>query len=195
MNAVKTYENENLKLEIVYDPDPESPREWDNLGTMVCWHSKYALGDKQPKMDLRDWSHRLVNMDDDTEPSVVWEEIHKQFIILPLYLYDHGGITMRTSKFSCGWDSGQVGWIYCEKGKEGMTDEQLTNYLEGEVETYDTFLRGEIYGFRAYKLVTCKECGHIEEEEVDLCWGFYGSDHVKSGLIEYLPDEFKALLD
>jgi len=35
----------------------------------------------------------------------------KTHIILPLYLYDHSGITMNTTGFSCGWDSGQVGYI------------------------------------------------------------------------------------
>ena len=37
----------------------------------------------------------------------------KGFTMLPLYLYDHSGITMSISPFSCPWDSGQVGWIYC----------------------------------------------------------------------------------
>ena len=31
------------------------------------------------------------------------------FVFLPLYLFDHSGITMNTSGFSCPWDSGQVG--------------------------------------------------------------------------------------
>jgi hypothetical protein len=35
-------------------------------------------------------------------------------VILPLYLYDHGGITISCSPFSCPWDSGQVGWIYAD---------------------------------------------------------------------------------
>ena len=35
------------------------------------------------------------------------------FVFLPLYLFDHSGITMNTSGFSCPWDSGQVGWIFC----------------------------------------------------------------------------------
>ena len=34
---------------------------------------------------------------------------------LPLYLYDHSGITMNTGGFSCSWDSGQMGWIYATK--------------------------------------------------------------------------------
>ena len=35
--------------------------------------------------------------------------ISQKFLMLPLYLYDHSGITMNTTGFSCPWDSGQVG--------------------------------------------------------------------------------------
>ena len=35
-----------FELEVVQDTDPESPRTWDNLGTMVCFHKRYELGDK-----------------------------------------------------------------------------------------------------------------------------------------------------
>ena len=41
LNDMKKYE-----LKIVQDTDPESPRTWDNLGTMVCFHKRYELGDK-----------------------------------------------------------------------------------------------------------------------------------------------------
>lgn len=41
--------------------------------------------------------------------------ISEKYIVLPLYLYDHSGITMNTTGFSCPWDSGQVGWIYASK--------------------------------------------------------------------------------
>ena len=35
-------------------------------------------------------------------------ELNSVAIVQPLYLYDHGGITMNTTGFSCSWDSGQV---------------------------------------------------------------------------------------
>lgn len=35
--------------------------------------------------------------------------------ILPLYLYDHSGLTMSTSDFGDRWDSGCVGFIYMDK--------------------------------------------------------------------------------
>ena len=36
----------------------ESPREWDNMCTMVCWHRRYNLGDKHnfdEPQDFWDW--------------------------------------------------------------------------------------------------------------------------------------------
>ena len=129
------------------DEDAFSPREWDNMGTMVCWHRGHNLGDEQPKCSPDEY-----DLPDDV-------------IKLPLYLYDHSGITMSTSPFSCPWDSGQVGFIYCEKGKEGMSDEAITKCLEGEVEEYDNYLTGNVWGY---------VIEDSQGEELDSCWGFIG---------------------
>lgn len=109
----KQVTKDGFKLEILHDEDAESPREWDNLGTMVCWHSRYNLGDK----------HNYIDSDD------FKEEINdSNSIILPLYLYDHSGITISTGPFSCSWDSGQVGYIYVtfEKIKEEYSVTEIT---------------------------------------------------------------------
>ncbi len=34
-------------LEIYHDEMPEFPREWENLGIMICGHRNYNLGDEQ----------------------------------------------------------------------------------------------------------------------------------------------------
>ena len=76
-------------------------------------------------------------------------------VILPLYLYDHSGITMSSSPFSCRWDSGQVGWYFVSKKKvreeygvkkitQSLID-KVTEVLESEVKTYDMYLTGELY--------------------------------------------------
>lgn len=36
----------------------------------------------------------------------------KPCLVLPLYLYDHSGLAMNTTGFSCPWDSGKVGIIF-----------------------------------------------------------------------------------
>lgn len=151
-----------LTLRIEHDTDPESPRDWDNLGTMVCWHRRYKLGDEQPNCRPDEF------------------EIPKGAIYLPLYLYDHSGITMNTIGFSCPWDSGQVGWIYVtrekvleEYGWDRLTAtgrKQIETYLRSEVETYDQYLQGDVWGY-----VIEDEDG----EQVDSCWGFYGREYAE----------------
>lgn len=96
------------------------------------------------------------------------ELLPKVAVVLPLYLYDHSGITMATTPFSCQWDSGQVGFIYCsfDKIKEEygeLTEEtkaKAKEVLEAEVKVYDCYLRGDVYGY--------------ETDSGDSCWGYYG---------------------
>jgi hypothetical protein len=126
--------------------DFDNPRSWDNLGTMVCFHNRYDLGDNHH------YNHNNYNGWDEMKNSITKEE--DVAVILPLYLYDHSGITMSTSPFSCRWDSGQVGWTFVSKKKireeygvkriSKELIEKVTEMLEGEVRTYDMYLTGEL---------------------------------------------------
>ena len=154
----------DVEIQIHRDDTPCNPRhEWDNLGTMVCWHSRYDLGDKDHGFERY-------------SPEEFTEEINdKNSIMLPLYLYDHSGITMNTSGFSCQWDSGQVGYIFITKEKiraeygwKRITKKRkakIIQYLKNEVETYDNYLTGSVYGY-----VVENELKGIN----DSCWGYYG---------------------
>lgn len=195
--------------EIVPDESSESPREWDNVGKMICWHRNYALGDEQPDMTPDQYKveivpgednaafmklvyHAYPDADEDDDAATAFMEklteewLEQNTVMLPLYLYDHSGITMRTSSFSCNWDSGQVGFIYCTKEKamkefgcsENEWRERATDCLEDEVKTYDQYLTGDVYGY-----IIKDEQG----EEVESCWGFFGHD--------YCEQEAKAICD
>jgi hypothetical protein len=159
-------------VKVVQDDYPLNPRtEYDNLCTMVCFHRRYNLGDKHnfTPESIREYLS-------ENKKTVFWK---------PLYLYDHSGITISTGPFSCPWDSGQVGYIYIERetflkefGFKKMTKkakERLDSLLTGEVEEYDNYLTGEVYGFM------------VEDEEeniVDSCWGFIGDQEycLKEGI-------------
>jgi hypothetical protein len=170
------------RIDIIQDTDPESPRTWDNLGTMICFHSRYNLGDKH------NYNHNHYNGWGEMEKDIIKTE--NVGVILPLYLYDHSGITMNTTGFSCGWDSGQVGFIFISKekireeyGVKRITQkvrDRITKNLVGEVETYDQYLTGDIYGYRITDTET--------DEKLDSCWGFYGSDYCMEegkGIVDY----------
>ena len=72
---------------------------------------------------------------------------------------DHSGLAMQTTSFNDPWDSGQVGWIYVSKedalkefGGEkmiGAIREKAEDLMRSEVAAYDSYLRGECYGFAA----------------------------------------------
>lgn len=179
MNTVETKKIGDYQYDIMTDDEPESPRDWDNLGTMVCFHRRYNLGDK----------HDFDNPDDFRK---FIKNNRKIGIVLPLYLYDHGGITMNTTGFGCPWDSGQVGWIYISKEKmrseygykriSKKLIERVRQYLINEVGTYDQYLMGEIYGFRITK----------DDEEVDSCWGYYGLDACRTEVESIIQHMMKS---
>lgn len=92
-------------------------------------------------------------------------------------------ISMRTSPFSCPWDSGKVGFIYMtraqalkEYGWKVLTAQrraQIVRRLEDEVQVYDDYLTGQVYGFDI-------EVWDGEDwVAADSCWGFYGMDAYK----------------
>jgi hypothetical protein len=149
-------------VRIEQDQDTDSPRDWCNMGKMVCWHRRYILGDEQPREDPADYYDSKIK-----------PVLKAGGICLPLYLYDHGGITMRTGSFSDPWDSGQVGWIYatakeirdsflCKRITKSIR-ERATKSLIGEVDTYAQFLEGRVYYVNI----------EYEGEHLDSCGGIY----------------------
>lgn len=128
--------------------------------------------------------------------------ISEKAVIMPLYLYDHSGLAMSTSDsyypFNDPWDAGQVGWIYApyeriekEFGEvNSETIRRAEEILRAEVEVYNQYLSGSVYGFTLDKMVVldknlCKGCDRdIKEcfgcynlhglEHIDSCYGFYG---------------------
>lgn len=65
-----------------------------------------------------------------------------------------------------------------------QTGEDLINNLKTTAEVYSSWALGDCYGYTITKPVTCECCDNTDDEEPASCWGFYGDDHVKSGLID-----------
>jgi len=156
--------------EVLWDecPDQESPRDWDNLGTMVCWHTRCSLGDETVR-SARGKSEQFGNQQDLYDFTC-----SKDVISLPIYLYEHSGQTVRTYPFGDRWDSGQVGWIVCTKEKvrkwfgwTAITEKRLAQVkaeLREEVSTYDEYLRGDVYFWKVMK----------DGEVVEAVYGYLG---------------------
>jgi hypothetical protein len=198
-----------------------NPRDWSNVGTMACYHPSYNLGDDVDPRDFLDnevecdkckgygevdpiapnadgdeapvecdecegTGHRTINIVD-------W--IKKEYgarVIIPLFLYDHSGISMsagaaiagkaddsdfdrsRRHPFdSHGWDVSSIGVVFdtpdavLECMGEDATNEQIEACLRSEVEVYSSYLEGDVTYYS------------VQDEETnfhDSCFGFVG-DH------------------
>jgi hypothetical protein len=171
-------DNEGKTLYIInYDEDCyDSPREDDNLGTMLCFHRRYNLGDSEQLLNKKGYYYDSDNYDS-------WDEMEKAIkkendiaIILPLWLHDHSGISMSFGR-TCSWDSGQVGFIFIDK--ETIRKEynckrinkklllKVEEILKSEVKYYDTYLRGEVYNFVSYEL-TDEILKEVNEKTLDI---------------------------
>ena len=149
------YKGYTIKIE--QDTDPTDPRRgWDNLGTI---YGKWGEGDFSSIENNYNW--------EDTQ-----KYLNKNFIWLPVYGYEHGGRTVKTTPFSCRWDSGLMGVIAVSKDVARKEYGRLTKkrvdkieqYLLGEVETFDHYLTGNVWGYEVYK----------DEEFISSCWGYFG---------------------
>lgn len=176
MEAINSIEYKGMTIQICYDLNAESPREWDNVGTIYSNH-----------MDYNPDGHKIDEIENE-EGELVSEELDRRFIWLPVYYYEHSGLTVSTKRdypYNDGWDSGLFGIIAVEKamvrndwGWKAITKErreQILRGLEGEIEIFDSYCRGEVYGF-----VVEDE----SEERVESCGGYYGDEGMKDAIYD-----------
>lgn len=189
MYEKESIDYKGMSIKIYYDEDPDSPREWDNLGTIYSNNRNYNL-------DNHDIDELL---DEDGELNE--KELSKHFIWLPVYAYEHSGITVSTGHgypYNDGWDSGLFGIIAVSKervrkeyGWKKITEERrkrIEKYLDGEIEVLDMYFTGEVYGYVAED---------EEENHIESCWGFFGDGGLEEaireakGAIDYELEERK----
>lgn len=125
--------------------------------------------------------------------------IEKNIVLLPVYAYIHSGVSLKVGSFQgllpqghAEFDSGQIGYIYVTKDKilkdfnvKKITKkirEEAVNCLISEIETFNQYLEGDIYG---YNIKSINEA----------CRGYYGYDYclqeAKDVVDCYLKQEIK----
>ena len=178
---------DGFRLVVRKDEDPIDPRRMgDNFGSLVCF-DKYLPGDNHGYRDKDDFLKALLigHFGDEEKAEEFWdrmeqeylcdpekvrddhilEELSKDHIILPVYLYRHSGDTVSTEPFSDPWDSGQIGWIYADRASVAAQFGEMNDYtiplakqvMENEVATWNDYIMGENY---AYDLVN-EQTGEI----------------------------------
>ena len=196
---------------IQQDINPDDPRIDDEgiISRMFCWHRNYKLGDHHTFTDTADmlWSLmqeaniHVAKDRDEMSTTDMRNALQDAAIILPLWLYDHSGISMscgdRTYPYDDPWDSGQVGWIVVLKSDmdnmgityKGNWRNTAIDICKNDVQTYNMWLTGDIYGYQVFVKDDRNEW-HPE----DSCWGFYGTNILENGMCDYI-DGLRTAID
>lgn len=221
--ASKKVDNAELVLTIWPDYDAELPR--GECDRVVIWakdtHRRHNFHEEASETVLDRIKSRMPIPDDrEDEPSQIWWLYKNQtptssYCIQPLFMYDHSGLRFSTAPFSCGWDSGQIGWVMTdatlwstEMGLKWDTERVNVGITE-DVSILDDFYVYGAYGFTTEKKALCQCCGQtIDDDSREDCGGFYGpitntslikgvetECGAREQIKDYLPEEFKDLLE
>ena len=178
--VIDTFIHDGMTVEILpYEGDIENlnPRHDDCFCVIVADHPKYEIGDTEhgyrPENGYTWGPGSLQEVHDDIVRT------HKDCLIKPLYLMDHGMIGVSLRHYGDKWDSGQVGWVFVSRqmirdnwGIKRVTKEYLAKaeaLMASEVEEYGRWLEGSVYIFR----VTNPATG--ESEKGDPMIGMYST--------------------
>lgn len=190
-----------------------TPREDSEHCTHMCiWWNRYSLGDYEETQDytpteyLSDLvSDRLPDADTfDKTPLEMLEMLYadKDFIALPIYVYEHGMITISTSDIVNPyghWDSGMAGFIWTDKdsflkfyGECENWRDAAKKVMTDEVEVYDMYLLGEVYciDITPYDL----ETQDFDDTRSDFIGSFYSRKYGDDLAEEMIRDETSATI-
>lgn len=192
MENYKTIEYRGYNINIKYDDDPQSPREWGHISTIYSNSRTYNPDNRS--IDEIYYQECYQDEDGIFESSKFSED----YIWLPVYAYIHSGITIschRTGQYEDKFDSGLLGIIAVEKSVAAReygynqigehARKIIEGYLEEEIKVLNAYYTGEVYGYTITKM---DDEGN--EEQHYSCWGFYGEDALKS-----IENECKEYID
>ena len=184
--------NLQKQLIVTIDEDEwfESPREWDNLGTLYTWEGEYSSPDKHNFNEGLEFLGSIIGEeliekihDKYNNVSEFFEDITKRldklgYILYPVSKYEHSDVIYSIG-VSRGWDSGVVGVIFAEKKKicEWFNTKKVTQKIrekviqnfESELEIYTDYANG--YGMHSV------EIEKLSGDQVEIVGGYYKPDH------------------
>ena len=164
-------------FKIVQDENPIDPREWGinyNVSQFVLFHKRYSL---PCEIDIDPYEFDSY--------SEMGEALSKEYpVVIPVYAYEHGGMTIRAHSFSCSFDSGQIGFVVVSEATikreygdvSPKTIDDATAMAMAELKEYNQYLTGDVWGYYIMEKKTC-DLGCEHEVELDSCFGFYGEEN------------------
>ena len=203
MNAIETLKarlpnGNKAKAELVYDQHATTPRECDNLGTILIAPNK---------------SHWIANSDVAVDTSIPfgknpfehWENLRREqlklkksdiAVVYPITKYEHGAISLSLG-YTKGWDYTVSGFVYVTKdtlrkeyGVKRITKSMLNNAkncLQTELDTLSSWLNGDCYGWQIKEYSIAEDgLSWQEVDTLDACWGYLDQDYARNDMKDAL---------
>ena len=185
MNKIEELEYKGFAIKTYYDYDAESPREWDNLGTIATLQFVQEI-------------KHLGSTRGERVKEGILEEVEfvgkNGGVVLPIYCYEHGSIALSTKAWTglpeghAQFDTRIEGFIFATasdirkwfnvKHISLKLQKTVKEVLANEVSTYGAYVNGDVYGW------TLEDANG---ELIQSCWGYYD--------YEYMIEECKSQAD
>jgi len=164
-------------INIYYDEDAgcrENPNDWWGDSFLVFDHRQFCIEKKgYSPQDIFDDGGRV-----------------KGYFVFRCYAYIHSGVVLSVGSPAgfpdIRWDVSSTGYWLVKREKGCYTVEKARQVAENMCSAWNTYLSGEVYGYMLED---------SEEDEEGGCWGFYGYDYEKSGLLESAKAEIDWLIE
>lgn len=157
-------------VEIEQDDSAEYPFEHHDIFTLYSNHRRFNPN-KRSFEELFNEEGNLPTLEQLNSSRSDYEHFR-------IYTYQHDGMTVSATPFSCPFDSGLLGIVAVKKKDVSDPEKAFEDY----VKTLDQYLQGDVYG-----VVIKDEMGEV----VDSCWGFYGhDDETCESMLEWIPNEY-----
>lgn len=175
------YETDKNFVEVYLDDCPYNPL--DNLNTFYFYmqHWRYDLGNIAEKYDdCSNWNDVKERLETDYDIAMM----------LPVYMYEHGGIFFSTSPCASKWDNGQVGFIFFTK-EQAKSFNNLEELLTYYVNLLTDYTLGNVY------IITVRDKQNFHDYETysvfKTDYDFY-MDDIKEGKVKELNvNQYKQL--
>ena len=164
--TLRTFRKDKYILETFYDEYCENPREWSDRSTkMILFHWRYDLGDKH------DYNYGDYSSWDEMREDIIAKE--QSGMIRPVYMYEHGLVSLSTRTFNDRFDSAQVGYISVSTETfQQLGIDQCLDLIEKDLSIYAKYINGEVFMCTISEEQVCN-LGCTHKTLVDTIGGYY----------------------
>ena len=161
-NLVKKIEYKGQFIEVYQDENADTPNEWGNTDAFLVYEHRSFQVDRKGFKPREIFEHTCKTK------RMTFNGYH----VFVVYAYIHSEVSLSlcndTYPFNDKWDVSTTGYVLVKRQKGTYTRKDAIPVAMGEIEDWNNYLSGNIYGYKT---------------ETDSCWGYYG-DYNTSGLLE-----------